>query len=304
MLQQMSLLHTGQNLQALRTASIAHPESFVKSEKGVHVSFNKGMSFRRGSLDNYGRLDVKRKEVLARNSFTNLFNPEISKVELLKDVNDKRELIIRLVAHDVPADRERADEDDDEDEDEESDAVENVNQDEEIIHEDVGLFDIGNEEEPLISVSTNNVRNGFAGDNFQPSSLKKRDSIADKTANDLSVEKLRYNNAQYEKKQSFEAFIELLHQRGQWESTNELTIQHIKDFLREDPTNVNFHAAGNSQGRSSEGHNSHPPQGKKLWPKEFCHVHFDSTALLSSLGLTDMTVLELERRRTQRQSKQ
>ncbi|XP_059507242.1 uncharacterized protein LOC125458993 [Stegostoma tigrinum] len=304
MLQQMSLLHTGQNLQALRKASVAHPESLVKPEKGVHVSFNKDVTSRRGSLDNYGRLDVKRKEVLARNSFTNLFNPEISKVELLKDVNDKRELIIRLVAHDVPGDREHADEDDDEDEEEESEVVENVSQDEEIIHEDVGLFDIGNEEEPLISMSTNDVRYGFAGDNFQPASLLKRDSIADKTANDLSVEKLRYNNAQHEKKQSFEAFVELLHQTGQWESTNELTIQHIKDFLRENPTNVNFHAAGNTQGRSSEGHNPHPPQGKKLWPKEFCHVHFDSAALLASLGLTDMTVLELERREAQHQSKQ
>lgn len=40
-------------------------------------------------------------QALCRNSFQNVRKPDISKVELLKDVRNRKDLIIRLVAHDI-----------------------------------------------------------------------------------------------------------------------------------------------------------------------------------------------------------
>lgn len=40
-------------------------------------------------------------QTASRNSFQNLIKPDISKVELLKDVQSKKDLIIRLVTHDI-----------------------------------------------------------------------------------------------------------------------------------------------------------------------------------------------------------
>lgn len=40
-------------------------------------------------------------QAVGRNSFQNIRKPDITKVELLKDVQNKKELIIRLVAHDI-----------------------------------------------------------------------------------------------------------------------------------------------------------------------------------------------------------
>lgn len=40
-------------------------------------------------------------QAACRNSFQNIRKPDITKVELLKDVQNKKDLIIRLVAHDI-----------------------------------------------------------------------------------------------------------------------------------------------------------------------------------------------------------
>ncbi|XP_066492594.1 fibrous sheath-interacting protein 2 [Tiliqua scincoides] len=56
---------------------------------------------RRPSLDMAGRLDVKPREAVCRNSFQCLTRPDITKVELLRDVESKQDLIVRLVAHDI-----------------------------------------------------------------------------------------------------------------------------------------------------------------------------------------------------------
>lgn len=40
-------------------------------------------------------------QAVCRNSFQNIRKPDITKVELLKDVQTKKDLIIRLVAHDI-----------------------------------------------------------------------------------------------------------------------------------------------------------------------------------------------------------
>lgn len=40
-------------------------------------------------------------QAVCRNSFQSLMRPDITKVELLKDVESKQDLILRLVAHDI-----------------------------------------------------------------------------------------------------------------------------------------------------------------------------------------------------------
>lgn len=40
-------------------------------------------------------------QIPSRNSFHSLIKPDITKVELLKDVQNKRDLIVRLIAHDI-----------------------------------------------------------------------------------------------------------------------------------------------------------------------------------------------------------
>ncbi|XP_031226667.1 fibrous sheath-interacting protein 2 isoform X3 [Mastomys coucha] len=88
---------TGCSIAELRRASISGkgPSSTDVSEIGTR------QKERRISLDRTGRLDVKPLEAVGRNSFQNVRRPDITRVELLKDINNKKDLIIRLVAHDI-----------------------------------------------------------------------------------------------------------------------------------------------------------------------------------------------------------
>ncbi|XP_049975382.1 fibrous sheath-interacting protein 2 [Alexandromys fortis] len=88
---------TGYSIAELRRASISgkgHSSTDV-SELGTR------QKERRISLDRTGRLDVKPLEAVGRNSFQNVRRPDVTRVELLKDIHNKKELIIRLVAHDI-----------------------------------------------------------------------------------------------------------------------------------------------------------------------------------------------------------
>uniref|UniRef100_A0A8C3W6W1 Fibrous sheath interacting protein 2 n=1 Tax=Catagonus wagneri TaxID=51154 RepID=A0A8C3W6W1_9CETA len=90
------LQKTGHSIEELRRAS-------VSGRSYSSDTFNIGQlkRERRTSLNSTGRLDVKPFEAVCRNSFQNIRKPDITKVELLKDVQNKKELIIRLVAHDI-----------------------------------------------------------------------------------------------------------------------------------------------------------------------------------------------------------
>ncbi|XP_014351833.2 uncharacterized protein LOC102363160 [Latimeria chalumnae] len=106
-LQKQCLLETGQSIKDLRRSSISGKRVARKQEE--HSTFNKDSrigSFRRASLDNSGKLAVRPKEVVCRNSFRCVQKPEISKVELLKDVQNKQDLIISLVTHDITQEEE------------------------------------------------------------------------------------------------------------------------------------------------------------------------------------------------------
>uniref|UniRef100_A0A8C6F4M4 Fibrous sheath interacting protein 2 n=1 Tax=Monodon monoceros TaxID=40151 RepID=A0A8C6F4M4_MONMO len=87
--------NTGHNIAELRRASISRSYSSDTSTVGQLKRE------RRTSLNKMGRLDVKPFEAVCRNSFQNIRKPDITKVELLKDVQNKKELILRLVAHDI-----------------------------------------------------------------------------------------------------------------------------------------------------------------------------------------------------------
>ncbi|XP_036039182.1 fibrous sheath-interacting protein 2 [Onychomys torridus] len=88
---------TGCSIAELRRASISG-----KGHSSPDVSeLGKRQKERRISLDRTGRLDVKPLEAVGRNSFQNIRRPDITRVELLKDINNKKDLIIRLVAHDI-----------------------------------------------------------------------------------------------------------------------------------------------------------------------------------------------------------
>uniref|UniRef100_H0XZC6 Fibrous sheath interacting protein 2 n=1 Tax=Otolemur garnettii TaxID=30611 RepID=H0XZC6_OTOGA len=89
------LRNTGHSIAELRRASITGRNYSDTSYTGERKRE------RRTSLDRTGRLDVKPLEAVCRNSFQNIRKPDISKVELLKDVQSKKDLIIRLVAHDI-----------------------------------------------------------------------------------------------------------------------------------------------------------------------------------------------------------
>uniref|UniRef100_A0A673TYK3 Fibrous sheath interacting protein 2 n=1 Tax=Suricata suricatta TaxID=37032 RepID=A0A673TYK3_SURSU len=91
------LRKTGHSLTELRRASISG-RSYALPDTPNIENTRKG---RRTSLNKEGRLDVKPFEAVGRNSFQNLRKPDITKVELLKDVQTKKDLIIRLVAHDI-----------------------------------------------------------------------------------------------------------------------------------------------------------------------------------------------------------
>ncbi|XP_059013402.1 fibrous sheath-interacting protein 2-like isoform X2 [Mustela lutreola] len=95
-LQLECLTRTGRSIEALRRVSASgRSHSMGTPEAG------KQKRERRISLDEVGRLNVKPLETASRNSFQNLIKPDITKVELLKDVHSKKDLIIRLVTHDI-----------------------------------------------------------------------------------------------------------------------------------------------------------------------------------------------------------
>ncbi|XP_030658438.1 fibrous sheath-interacting protein 2 [Nomascus leucogenys] len=95
-LKQECLKRTGHSIEELRRASISGRNYSLGSP-----DLEKRKRYRRTSLDKTGRLDVKPLEAIARNSFQNIRKPDITKVELLKDVESKNDLIVRLVAHDI-----------------------------------------------------------------------------------------------------------------------------------------------------------------------------------------------------------
>ncbi|XP_019374214.1 PREDICTED: fibrous sheath-interacting protein 2 [Gavialis gangeticus] len=73
-------------------------ESFMDVNIGYE---QRKKSHRRSSVTTLGRLDVRPREIVCRNSFRNLKRPDISAVELLKDVQNKNELLVRLVTFDT-----------------------------------------------------------------------------------------------------------------------------------------------------------------------------------------------------------
>ncbi|KAG6926674.1 fibrous sheath interacting protein 2, partial [Chelydra serpentina] len=89
--------YTGLSITDLRRASVAG-KSPAAETSGAEEKRKKE---RRPSLNVSGRLDVKPKEPVSRNSFWNMLKPDITKVELLKDVENQQDLIMRLVAHDI-----------------------------------------------------------------------------------------------------------------------------------------------------------------------------------------------------------
>ncbi|XP_072812453.1 fibrous sheath-interacting protein 2-like [Vicugna pacos] len=93
-LQMECLARTGHSIETLRKMSISGRSYSTATP-------DERKKERRVSLDGTGRLNVKPLETASRNSFENLTKPDISKVELLKDVQSKKDLIIRLVTHDI-----------------------------------------------------------------------------------------------------------------------------------------------------------------------------------------------------------
>ncbi|KAJ6655781.1 hypothetical protein lerEdw1_004834 [Lerista edwardsae] len=96
-LERACLSKVGMSLMELRRASASGKNLPV--DMGGHDPHKK--KERRPSLDMAGRLDVKPREAVCRNSFQSLMKPDITKVELLRDVESKQDLIVRLVAHDI-----------------------------------------------------------------------------------------------------------------------------------------------------------------------------------------------------------
>ncbi|XP_064227521.1 fibrous sheath-interacting protein 2-like isoform X3 [Aotus nancymaae] len=96
-LKQECLKRTGLSIAELRRASISGRNYTSESP-----NLEKRKRERRASLDKTGRLDAKPLEAVGRrNSFQNTRKPDITRVELLKDVQSKNDLIFRLVAHDI-----------------------------------------------------------------------------------------------------------------------------------------------------------------------------------------------------------
>ncbi|XP_058147116.1 fibrous sheath-interacting protein 2-like [Dasypus novemcinctus] len=94
-LQMKCLATTGHSIEELRRASASGRSYSATSDT------KKRTKKRRISLDKNGRLDVKPLEMASRNSFQNIRKPDITRVALLKDVQNKKDLIIRLVTHDI-----------------------------------------------------------------------------------------------------------------------------------------------------------------------------------------------------------
>ncbi|XP_042298516.1 fibrous sheath-interacting protein 2 [Sceloporus undulatus] len=102
-LKKTCLSRIGISLTELRRASASGKS--ITHDLGIHeVAEVHQRKERRPSLDMAGRLGVRPKEAVCRNSFQSLMKPDITKVELLKDVESKQDLIVRLVAHDIDED--------------------------------------------------------------------------------------------------------------------------------------------------------------------------------------------------------
>ncbi|XP_064229480.1 fibrous sheath-interacting protein 2-like [Aotus nancymaae] len=95
-LKQECLKRTGLSTAELRRASISG-----RNYSSESPNLENRKRERHASLDKTGRLDVKPLEAVGRNSFENTRKPDITRVELLKDVQSKNDLIFRLVAHDI-----------------------------------------------------------------------------------------------------------------------------------------------------------------------------------------------------------
>ncbi|XP_027390064.1 fibrous sheath-interacting protein 2-like [Bos indicus x Bos taurus] len=95
-LQTECLARTGHSIETLRRASI-NGKSYSTE---IPAAGNRKKE-KRIYLDQMGRLNVKPLETSSRNSFQSLIKPDITKVELLKDVQSKKDLIIRLITHDI-----------------------------------------------------------------------------------------------------------------------------------------------------------------------------------------------------------
>ncbi|XP_058520685.1 fibrous sheath-interacting protein 2 [Ochotona princeps] len=91
------LRRTGHSIAELRKASLSG-RSYCSLDS---CALGNRKKERRISLNMIGRLDVKPLEPVCRNSFQSIRKPDITKVELLKDVHCRRDLITRLVAHDI-----------------------------------------------------------------------------------------------------------------------------------------------------------------------------------------------------------
>uniref|UniRef100_A0A8C5Z8Y4 Fibrous sheath interacting protein 2 n=1 Tax=Marmota marmota marmota TaxID=9994 RepID=A0A8C5Z8Y4_MARMA len=88
---------TGHSIAELRRASISG-KSYSSTEP---IDSEKRQKERRTTLSKTGRIDIKPLEAVCRHSFQNIKKPDITTVELLKDVQTSKDLIIRLVAHDI-----------------------------------------------------------------------------------------------------------------------------------------------------------------------------------------------------------
>ncbi|XP_030430083.1 fibrous sheath-interacting protein 2-like [Gopherus evgoodei] len=91
------ICHSGLELPELRKGSISKSSML---STGTESDIEKRRE-RRSSVNAFGRLDIKPKDVVCRNSFQNLKKPDVTRVELLKDVKSKEELISRLVSYDI-----------------------------------------------------------------------------------------------------------------------------------------------------------------------------------------------------------
>uniref|UniRef100_A0A8I3WMY7 Fibrous sheath interacting protein 2 n=1 Tax=Callithrix jacchus TaxID=9483 RepID=A0A8I3WMY7_CALJA len=95
-LEEECLKRTGRSIAELRRALISGRNYYSESP-----NLENRKRERRTSLDKTGRLNVKPLETVRRNSFPNIRKPDITRVELLKDVQSKNDLIVRLVVHDI-----------------------------------------------------------------------------------------------------------------------------------------------------------------------------------------------------------
>uniref|UniRef100_A0A4W3H0R9 Fibrous sheath-interacting protein 2 C-terminal domain-containing protein n=1 Tax=Callorhinchus milii TaxID=7868 RepID=A0A4W3H0R9_CALMI len=282
----MSLSHTGHNLQEVRDALLTGSSDIhnvrVESHAHLHQERLPDVSHH-GSLDISGRIDVKPREVIARNSFINLLNPDISKVELLKDVKNKKDLIMRLVAHDVLPIKD--DEMEDDNREEELELKKQHQMVDKILREDVGLFDVSPEtsdtDDRQESTDSGLTVNLDTMHDIQDVELMRRESIADKTYNDYVVEKQRYSNA-HVKRNSLEPFNS---RSAMSDATGNPRQMRNSDFKSSLSKFSRFSAEMNPQDPNREfyafrdNYVPHPPLGRKSWNKSTSRVRFDTQTI-------------------------